>query len=70
MAEVYGLKIDDLPENATPLDAIVIVKYLNEEAEPRLHCMVTNGLMIWEALGILKGYAAEAEKKFIEDPGD
>lgn len=50
---VYGLETLELPDGYTPLEAVTIVKALDEEGQVSLLIRHTDGLSGWEALGML-----------------
>jgi hypothetical protein len=50
---VLGLPLEGMPEDVTPLAAIVVVKALDEDGGPAYYCRATDGLSTVEALGML-----------------
>lgn len=58
MSEVCGLPLVDMPEDVTPLAAVVVVKVLDEDGDPTYYARATDGLLTVEAVGML-AYADE-----------
>ncbi len=54
MQTVYGVQLEDIPHDATPLEAIVIVKALDENGEHCLYRRGSEGLSPWETIGMLQ----------------
>lgn len=54
MAELFGIELPDLDEGWTGLEAIAAIKSIDEEGRPRIQLMVSEGLTIWEAVGIMR----------------
>lgn len=50
---VYGLDLDPLPENWTPIEATVIVKCLDQDGVLALVTRHTKGITSWEVVGLL-----------------
>lgn len=72
MAEILGVEIEDPPEGWTCLEAIVIIKALNEEGEETIFMRSSEGLWNVEAVGMLAATSAKfaawvAETFDIED---
>lgn len=51
---IYTLAASSINEKWTPLEAIAIVKVMDEEGKIRLCFRHTNGLSDWEMIGMLK----------------
>lgn len=51
-AEVIGLPIIGLPEKFTPLCALVVIKFLNEDGHTEYRACATDNLMAVEAMGM------------------
>lgn len=59
---IFGMNVQDgLPDKATPIDGIAIVKYLDEEGVVSWLISSTEGLSDMEALGLLTA-AQELQK--------
>lgn len=67
MAKVYDLEIPDLPEGYTPLEAIVVVKCLDEKGNLDMHQDATEGLNTWEAIGMVRWCGRSLEIGLHED---
>jgi hypothetical protein len=55
MAEVYGLAIDDLPEDWQPIEAVVLVKCIRPDADGNPYVLAsrrTDGVTPWEIAGM------------------
>lgn len=50
---VYGLGLDPMPEGWTPLEAFVVLKCLDEDGHVALWTQSTEGVMSWDAVGML-----------------
>lgn len=62
---VYNLDLESLPENTTPLEAVVVIKTLDEEGEVSLWIRSSAGLNAWEQLGMLE-IAAYSTKRSLQ----
>lgn len=51
--QVYGLNADPMPKGWTPLEAVVVLKALDEEGEVSLLFRGTDGLAPWDTVGML-----------------
>ena len=51
---IFGLDALELPEGYTPLEAVSVIKALDEEGRVSLLMRQTDGLNAWEALGMLE----------------
>jgi len=51
---IYGLDADGLPENHIPLEAVSVIKCLDEEGDQVIFIRATDGLTAWEELGMLE----------------
>lgn len=70
MADSFGLDfVDDLPEGAQPLEAVVIVKYMDEEGVQMFHT-ATPGLNTWEAIGMTRWTQLKLEQGLLEGGED
>lgn len=71
MAEVFGLDVGDLPDGWQPVEALCIVSCVafNDDeggtAARKLSIRATEGLTVWEVIGMLEGYAADARQQFL-----
>lgn len=71
MAEVFGLEVGELPEGWQPVEALCIVRCVafdDDEggtAAQKLSMRASEGLTIWEVMGMLYGYLADARQQFI-----
>ena len=71
MAEIFGLEVGDLPDGWQPVEALCIVRcvHFGEDeggtAAQKLSMRATEGLTVWEVLGMLDGYAADAREQFL-----
>ena len=51
---IFGLETkQQLPERWTPLEAVAVIKCLDEDGDPALYLTSTHGLNSWERLGML-----------------
>lgn len=50
---IYGLDTAPLPDGYTPLEAECVLKCLDDEGHVTLVTRGTNGLMIWDSIGML-----------------
>lgn len=51
---VYGLDVQEIPDGATPIEALVVLKALDENGHVCLYRRATDGLVPWETVGILQ----------------
>lgn len=52
---IFGLEpADNLPENWTPLDAVAVVKCLDEDGDLTFFISATQTLSDWECFGLLE----------------
>lgn len=81
MGTVFGLEVGELPAGWTPVEALCIIRCVDlEDGHPtgaqKLSMRATPGLAVWEVLGMLDGYAADARQQFLgtlypeDDSGD
>lgn len=61
MAEIFGLDVTDLGEGYTAIDALVIVKALDDEGRVLLCQRHTEGLRAWDLLGMLECTKADVQ---------
>ena len=54
MATAYGLDIQDLPDDWTPLELITVIRCLDEQGCERAVMRSTDGLQDWEIVGLLR----------------
>lgn len=70
---VYGLEAPPLPDGWTPLEAVTVVKCLDADGSAALVSKVTDGLSMWECVGmlsaVLDSQRADIQRCFI-DPDD
>lgn len=67
ISEIIGdLEISDLPEGDIPLEAIVIIKALNEDGKPIWHIKWTKELYLVEMCGALRGFSLSCEADFLD----
>lgn len=68
---IYGLKTTELQEGYVPLEAVAIIKCLDQNGQPTLVMETTDSLSSWEALGMLTAAARtmsdHLQDGFIED---
>ena len=50
MTLVYGVELADIPEGATPIEAIVILKALDEDGDVCLYRRASEGLAPWDQI--------------------
>lgn len=50
---IFGLASDAMPEGWVPLEAVCVVKCLDEDGETALLVRTTEGLRVWDATGML-----------------
>lgn len=63
--EILGMKLrDELEEGVIPIDAVVLVKFLDSEGNMGVHLTTTETLTDFEAFGLLK-IAASVQKQSI-----
>ena len=63
---IYGLEAEALPDGVTPLEAIAVVKCLDQHGEVELWTRTTGALNAWERLGMLE-IAAYSTKRGLQD---
>lgn len=69
---MLGLDVLSLPEGFTPLEAVSVIKALDEEGRVSLLMRSTEGLNSWESLGMLAAAAAVTREGLVsvfEDEG-
>ena len=62
----FGLELEPLDPDAIPLDAIVIVKCLDADGDTTIDIRSTDGLMVWDRVGMLT-VALEVAKRTAAD---
>lgn len=66
-AELFGLRFEDLPEGVQPVEAVIIVKCLHDDEKSDypylLVSRVTDGLSVWEALGMSEWMRLRAQRQ-------
>ena len=71
---IYGLHAPPIPDDVVPIEAFAIVKCLDEEGRVTLFSRRTDGLMIWDAVGmltvVLDTERSEAKEGFQPDDED
>lgn len=55
---LMGLDVLELPEGFVPLEAVAVIKALDEESRVSLLMRSTDGLNAWESLGMLDAACA------------
>jgi hypothetical protein len=67
----FGLELDEpLPEGWTPLEAIVIVKALDETGKMAMFNTATPALNVYEAAGMVRATQLDLERGMMEDDDD
>lgn len=65
MATLFGLEIEDLPEDMTALEMVLVVKTMrpagSEKFPYALVARCTDGLSIWEAAGMTRWWAVATD---------
>jgi hypothetical protein len=69
MSSVHGLPIRPLPEGYVVVDAMVLLKVLNADGEPRWVEQWTPGLNNMERLGMLTSAVRTCEKTLLDSTG-
>lgn len=71
---VYGLELGPLPDSHIPLEAIVIIKVLDDDGEPTLVIRQAGAITDWERIGMLsaaldivKEQTADTWRRDLED---
>lgn len=64
--ELAGLNTEPLPDNWTPLDAIAVIKCLDEEGETALVLRTSDGLRVWDSVGLLT-VALDTQRQTAQD---
>lgn len=64
--QLAGLDAQDLPEHWTPLDAIAVIKCLDEDGETALVVRTSDGLRVWDSVGLLT-VALDTERERAQD---
>lgn len=62
---IYGLDAEPLPDDVTPLEAVAVLKTLDENGEVALWIRTTASLNAWERLGMLE-LAAYSSKRGLQ----
>jgi len=60
----------DLPDRFTPVEAVAIIKCLDEDGDPALVLRTTEGLTGWEAVGMLTAALDTQRSDLREDFGE
>ena len=56
MANALGMTLgSDLPEGAAVLEVLVVAKYMDSDGETALYQSCSDGLRIWDAVGMATG---------------
>lgn len=68
---IFGLEPShNLPENWTPIDAVAVVKCLNEDGELTFMISSTETLSDWECYGLLEIAAKSQENAILQNLED
>jgi hypothetical protein len=67
---IFGLKTRPLPTKWTPLDAVAVIKCLNEDGELGFVIRSTKTLSSWESVGLLKVATESQINDILEDIED
>lgn len=68
MAEIFGMELkDDLDERDTPIDAVVVVKYISDGGDISWLATTTETLTDLEALGMLRAAQIVQEEQIKEN---
>ena len=60
---MFGMALDDvLPEGAIPLEAVVVVKYLDKKGSVDVWHTATPELNIWEAVGMVRAASLQLDR--------
>lgn len=71
MAEVYGVKVEDIiPDNFIPTEVVVVVKMLDDDGEYRMAHVYSDGVSTWEALGMARAVVLDLERHLLSAMGD
>lgn len=76
MAEVFGLKLDEVPEGWRPTKMIAVVECLDPASESggsgamRMSTRATNDLTLWSAIGMLRAALADLEQQYVASLSD
>lgn len=49
----FGLEVTPLPEGCIPLEAVVLIRCLDEDGDPTIEIRSTDGLASWDRIGML-----------------
>ncbi len=69
---IFGVETKQpLPDGWTPLEAVAVIKCLDEDGDPTLYLAATEALSSWESLGMLTAardaQAGDVQARFIEE---
>ena len=71
---ICGLTVRPLPEGWTPLEAVAVVKCLDQDGRTALVVRATDGLCTWDRIGMLRAAVvtneADLAAEFIQEEGD
>jgi hypothetical protein len=77
MAKVFGLEIEDLPDDVTALEAVMVFKVMRTDEDATfpysLIARCTDGISIWEAEGMSRFWVISTEdqlRKMATDEDD
>jgi len=65
-AMIYGLEADAIGERVTPIEAVAIIKALDENGDPVTFLRITSGLGMLECFGMLAIAAKTQERQILE----
>jgi len=64
---IYGLEAEPFPEGWTPLDAVAVIKCLDQEGNTAFLIRSTSTLSDWECYGLLSIAAAQEKKEILDN---
>lgn len=64
MPDVFGVRLEELPEGISPIEALVVVKALDEDGDLTFYSRCSDGLSTWEAIGMLITTTDQLRKAF------
>lgn len=63
---VFGVEVDELPDDITPLEVVVLVKALDQANDVCVYTRESASLSVWEAMGMLQMVADQRRNDCLE----
>lgn len=66
MSAVFGLEVEDMPANWSPLESVTVLACLDDDGQPALLIRRTESLKPWDCVGMLT-VALDMEREAVQE---